>query len=164
MVPDWTKKGGRCHNWKTQMRHFKWFSNTVIFCHRRSAKKIWVLIGRHFLGAIKMFYFSFFLCKKSSKVGYWRCHGRRTVDKCIREKTRENPTTIMKAKEKNRNFRLYFPGGGTEAEERSEISFKVAIPNVMANLEETRFGILKRTTRETQLLSSYNLTRCCGKP
>ena len=70
----------------------------------------------------------------------------------------------MKAKEKNRNFRLYFPGGGTEAEERSEISFKVAIPNVMANLEETRFGILKRTTRETQLLSSYNLTRCCGKP
>ena len=76
----------------------------------------------------------------------------------------ENPTTIMKAKEKNRNFRLYFPGGGTEAEERSEISFKVAIPNVMANLEETRFGILKRTTRETQLLSSYNLTRCCGKP
>ena len=147
------------------MRHFKWFSNTVIFCHRRSAeKKIWVLIGRHFLGAIKMFYFSFFLCKKSSKVGYWRCHGRRTVDKCIREKTRENPTTIMKAKEKNRNFRLYFPGGGTEAEERSEISFKVAIPNVMANLEETRFGILKRTTRETQLLSSYNLTRCCGKP
>ena len=77
---------------------------------------------------------------------------------------KSQPTTIMKAKEKNRNFRLYFPGGGTEAEERSEISFKVAIPNVMANLEETRFGILKRTTRETQLLSSYNLTRCCGKP
>ena len=42
----------------------------------------------------------------------------------------ENPTTIMKAKEKNRNFRLYFPGGGTEAEERSEISFKVAIPDL----------------------------------
>ena len=61
----------------------------------------------------------------------------------------ENPTTIMKAKEKNRNFRLYFHGR-TEPEERSEISFKVAIPNVMANLEETRFGILNG--RETQLL------------
>ena len=56
---------------------------------------------------------------------------------------------ISRRRKKNRNFRLYFHGR-TEPEERSEISFKVAIPNVMANLEETRFGILNG--RETQLL------------
>ena len=35
----WTKIGGKCQNWKIQMRHFEWFLNTVnraeqIYCSR----------------------------------------------------------------------------------------------------------------------------------
>ena len=27
---NWTQIGGRCQNWQTKMRHFGWFSNTVM--------------------------------------------------------------------------------------------------------------------------------------
>ena len=31
VLPDRTKIGGKCHNWKDQMRHFGWFLNTVSY-------------------------------------------------------------------------------------------------------------------------------------
>ena len=54
-------------------------------------------------------------------------------DKCIRERTLK-----IFPESKNRNFRFKTTMGGN----RSEIFFKVAIPNVMANLEETTSSIL----------------------